>query len=213
MIKPPTSPEEYFSQWQKYVSNGDFMRAEAHYNHPVRLTYTKLIAENSKTVLDVGCGICVDYLRFKNAGVTYSGIDVTPAYLELAQKINAVPKENLFLGNCLSLPFENESFDSVYENGMLEHLPPETWKKAVSEMLRVSKKQILLIFFIPLTENTTKYEPQAAWTIFWGHRYGKTELKSYLSTLGATTEISPPINQSQPNLWYPAETIVVATKK
>lgn len=209
MSSRPTG-QEYYQQWQKLVPNGYFMFEEAHFNHPARIVYTKLITATSKTVLDVGCGICVDYPRFREAQVIYHGIDVTPAYLELARKTYNMPTEHLHLGNGLSLPFTDKSFDSVYENGMLEHLAPDDWKKVVSEMFRVCKVQTLLIFFIPLRKGTTVYQPQAAWDAFWGHQYGEEDLKSFFSELGTSAQILSPINSL--TAYYPPETILVAEK-
>lgn len=209
MSTPPSDLPSYFEQWQKRVPDGGFMFEDAHKNHPARVAYTKIIADVSKTVLDVACGVCVDYNRFHAAGVEYFGLDVTPKYLEMAQSAG-VPKDHLFLGNVLSLPFPDAHFDSVYENGMLEHLPPHLWKQAVREIFRVCRKQALLIFFIPLCKGKTIYQMQAAWTIFWGHQYGEEDLKSFFSELGTSAQILPPI--SSPSGYYPPETIVVARR-
>jgi ubiquinone/menaquinone biosynthesis C-methylase UbiE len=209
MSEPPTDPSAYFEQWQKKVADGSFMLESAHIQHPARIVYTKMIADAGKTVLDVGCGICVDYPRFHIAGIEYFGLDVTPKYLEMAQS-TGVPKDHLYLGNVLSLPFSDGQFESVYETGMLEHLPPELWKKAVREMYRVCRKQLLLIFFIPLSKEKTVYQKQAAWTIFWGHQYGEKDLKEFFSELGTVAEILPPI--LSPSGYYPPETILVAKK-
>lgn len=210
MSSPPLELSTYFEQWQKFVPQGGFMFADAHINHPARITYTKLISDCSKTVLDVGCGVCVDYSRFHNANVEYFGLDITPKYLEMANTKFGVPKNHLFLGNILALPFSDLHFDSVYENGMLEHLPPETWRQAVEEMVRVSKKQVILVFFIPLCKEQTIYQKQAAWQIFWGHQYGEVEITSFLSSFNLKIEVMAPINSLTND--YPPETIVVATK-
>lgn len=210
MSSPPLETLAYFEQWQKFVPGGDFMFEEAHFNHPARIAYTKIIADCSKTVLDVGCGACVDYPRFRDAGVEYFGLDITPKYLEMANTRFGVPKDHLSLGSTLSLPFPDSRFDSVYSNGMLEHLPPELWKQAVKEMFRVCKKQMIIIFFIPLGKGKTVYQKQAAWTIFWGHQYGEEDLKLFFSQLGTTAEILSPINSLA--AYYPAETIVVGKK-
>ena len=209
MSSPPVESATYFEQWQKLVPSGGFMHDAAHVNHPARITYTKLIADVSKTVLDVGCGISVDHPRFRDAGVEYFGLDVTPAYLKIGQ-LTGIPKDHLFLGNVLSLPFPDSYFDSVYSNGMLEHLPPDTWKQAIREMFRVCRKQALLIFFIPLVKGSTIYLPQAAWPIFWGHAYGEDDLRIFFSQLGATVKILEPINSLAAH--YPPETIIVAKK-
>ena len=54
-------------------------------------------------------------------------------------RVNSANLENVDFvhGSVLDMPFENESFDIVYSNGVLHHT--EDWKKGISEQLRVMK--------------------------------------------------------------------------
>jgi len=78
------------------------------------------------------------------------------------------------------LPFEDASFDMVYLKSVLEHLHPEEWKLAISEIWRVAEKKIMLIFFIPPSD-TPRYEYREEG--FWNNRLDKNELLNFLTTL------------------------------
>ena len=88
-------------------------------------------------VLEAGCGIGTDAMQFVRAGARYTGIDFSPAALRLAKR--RLELENgtatFAQGSVADLPFPDESFDLVYSNGVIHHLP-ETGR-AIGEFLRV----------------------------------------------------------------------------
>jgi len=97
----------------------------------------------------------------------------------------------------------------------LEHLPPKTWTVALEEMFRVARKQVILAFFIALKKGgTASYMRQAAWGIFWGHKYSEEEIVSYLEELGAKeVNVTRGIGwQNMYKTWMPPEDIIVAVK-
>ncbi len=49
-------------------------------------------------------------------------------------------------GSVLQLPFKNKSFECVVSLDMLEHIPPNFRDKAISELMRVTKKTLYLGF-------------------------------------------------------------------
>lgn len=49
-------------------------------------------------------------------------------------------------GSVLKLPFKDKSFESVISLDMLEHIPPKLRNKALSELMRVTKKTLYLGF-------------------------------------------------------------------
>lgn len=60
-------------------------------------------------------------LAKKLHAVSLTGCEISPAMIQYAEK-NAVEygiKANYVLGNCMELPFEDESFDTVFSNGSL----------------------------------------------------------------------------------------------
>lgn len=50
------------------------------------------------------------------------------------------------IGDGISLPFADKSFDFVVSSDVLEHISPENRKKAVLEWLRVAKKELIIAF-------------------------------------------------------------------
>lgn len=94
------------------------------------------------TVLDVGCGegFTLARLHKEKIGKTFEGIEYDQAAVDLGNKL--YPTLNIKHGDIYKLPYRNNSFDLVVATEVLEHL--ENPKKAYRELLRVSRKYVLL---------------------------------------------------------------------
>lgn len=116
---------------QKYLINRFFET----FLNTVRFT-------NVNSVLDVGCGEGFTMNRMKQAGVgkTREGIEYSKEAIAIAKKI--YPDLNIKQGDIYKLPYKVNSFDLVVCTEVLEHL--EYPKKALLELVRVSKKYVLL---------------------------------------------------------------------
>ena len=90
-----------------------------------------------KDVLEAGCGIGMDGMQFIRAGARYTGMDFSPTALEIARHRfdTAGVSASLVRGSIAEMPFDAGSFDLVYSNGVIHHLP-ET-RRVVGEMHRV----------------------------------------------------------------------------
>jgi SAM-dependent methyltransferase len=90
-----------------------------------------------RDVLDAGCGIGTDAAQFARAGARYTGLDFSPTALDLARRrFELAALEGAFVqGSVTELPFGDRSFDLVYSNGVIHHVP-ET-ERAVREFHRV----------------------------------------------------------------------------
>ncbi len=91
------------------------------------------------SVLEIGCGLGTDGAQFAKAGATYTGVDLTDAAVELAQKrFQLFDLPGTFrTADAENLDFADESFDLVYSHGVLHHTPDTV--KAVQEVHRVLK--------------------------------------------------------------------------
>ena len=93
-------------------------------------------------ILDVGCALggFINFLKDKGYKNLY-GIDPIKAY------VNKANNENIKIGNVKSIPFEDNSFDIIILDQVLEHL--SNLKLTMKEIKRVLKKGGLLYIGVP----------------------------------------------------------------
>jgi ubiquinone/menaquinone biosynthesis C-methylase UbiE len=93
------------------------------------------------TLLDQGCGggrytMAWKLLGIKKAvGVDFSDIGLSDA--KARAEFAGIDAVKFVKGSVLEMPFEDESFDIVYSNGVLHHT--EDWRKGIEEQMRVMK--------------------------------------------------------------------------
>jgi len=76
-------------------------------------------------LLEVGCGMGTDLLKFARGGAYCTGVDLTPRSIEITRhrfKLYGADG-NFMISDGERLPFRSESFDVVYSNGVLHHTP------------------------------------------------------------------------------------------
>jgi ubiquinone/menaquinone biosynthesis C-methylase UbiE len=81
-------------------------------------------AYRGQQLLEIGCGIGTDLVRFARAGARVTGLDLADTAIDLARKnfaLNGVAPEALHVGNGEQLPFPNNSFDIVYAHGVIQY--------------------------------------------------------------------------------------------
>lgn len=101
-----------------------------------------------KQLLEVGCGIGTDLVRFASGGARCVGVDLSRTALDLAQR-NAhhagVPID-FRLANGEALPFDDGTFDIVYGHGVLQYTADA--RKMVEECRRVLRRDGEAIFMV-----------------------------------------------------------------
>jgi SAM-dependent methyltransferase len=90
-----------------------------------------------RDVLEAGCGIATDGMRFVRAGARYTGVDFSPTALALARRRLELERGSAAFvqASITDLPFADGSFDLVYSNGVIHHLPDTA--RAIREFHRV----------------------------------------------------------------------------
>lgn len=101
------------------------------------------------TVLDAGCRVGVLSHFLMRLGYQVKGVDIVPDFIIEAKNhgIDAVE------GDLVELPFEDNSFDSVFCREVMEHLLNP--KKVFEEFVRVTKSGGSLFISSPIEEKTS----------------------------------------------------------
>lgn len=102
-----------------------------------------------KRLLEVGCGVGIDLVRFAQKGAIVTGVDLADVSIELARK--NFDQHYLFADlqvmNGEAMQFETGKFDVVYAHGVLQYTADAT--KMVKEIHRVLKpggEAILMVY-------------------------------------------------------------------
>jgi ubiquinone/menaquinone biosynthesis C-methylase UbiE len=102
-----------------------------------------------KKLLEVGCGLGIDLVRFARAGAVVTGVDLAEVSIDLACQNFAQNGLTAKLGvmNGEALEFEDNSFDVVYAHGVLQYTADAP--KMVNEIHRVLRpggEAILMVY-------------------------------------------------------------------
>lgn len=99
-------------------------------------------------MLEVGCGIGIDLIRFAKGGAEVNGVDLAEQSVELANQYfsqHDVPGK-IQQGNGEALEFEDDSFDMVYAHGVIQYTANA--QKMVDELRRVVKPNGQVIMMV-----------------------------------------------------------------
>jgi SAM-dependent methyltransferase len=100
-------------------------------------------------VLEIGCGLGTDGVQFARAGADYTGVDLTNAAVELAQKnFDLHGLSGTFrTADAENLDFANDSFDLVYSHGVLHHTPDTAQAvKEIHRVLRPGGRAVVMLY-------------------------------------------------------------------
>ena len=94
-----------------------------------------------KMMLEIGCGVGIDLVRFAKGGAVVSGVDLAEVSIGLAQDNFSLRglEADLRVMNGEALDFEDDSFDVVYAHGVLQYTADAD--KMISEIIRVVRPE------------------------------------------------------------------------
>lgn len=141
-----------------------------------------IIGKRYKSILDCGAGLCSEYYGYKADGykIKYSAIDGCEKFVERAKNVGI----NIVLAELDHIPFPDNSFDVVYIRHVLEHLP--RYEDALKEAIRVTKKEVVVVFFIPPTDKEDAINFDGA---LYHNFYNKDKMVSFLYSLPEVDKI------------------------
>lgn len=129
---------------------------------------------NIKSIVDFGCGPCVDYVSLKdeNYEFEYLGID-SCTHLKEYNESRGIPFLNSSVENT---GLKSNQYELSYSRHVLEHLP--TYKDALKEMIRVASRYAVHIFFIK-PEDEEKIDYWQEENLYHNH-YSKKDIETFL---------------------------------
>ncbi len=101
-----------------------------------------------RRLVEVGCGIGTDLVRFAKGGARVAGVDLSETAIALARRNfdSQGQKGLLVVGDGSALPFANASQDVVYAHGVLQYAPDA--RRIVEEAQRVLVPGGVAIFMV-----------------------------------------------------------------
>ncbi len=98
-----------------------------------------LIPPDTTSLVDIGCGngVFVNYLQKEIPNLNLFAIDRSKSALKYVKTEN---KE----GDIADIPLPDNSFDCVTCLEVIEHLPVGVFQKALSELVRISNKYVII---------------------------------------------------------------------
>ena len=116
-----------------------------------------LLTFNKKVVLDVGAGIGRWTTRFSKYGQEVIALDISREMIKLAKKKLKKSNVTFIVGTACAIPLRENSVDCSFSCTCLQHIDDEEKQKTgISEMARVTRKQIMILELMSSGSNFTK---------------------------------------------------------
>jgi SAM-dependent methyltransferase len=155
-----SSHKQYFEQ--AYRAGSDIW---THHNFTHQILLFAKYLPHKGMVLDLGSGRGQASFLCADLGMKAIGLDFVE---ELTEKNNQFSKEHGYAGkvafktgNVLSIPFQEESFDSVVDICTFQHIFPKDWHVYAEEVFKVLKPGgfLFLVELSRQTEHFLSFEP------------------------------------------------------
>jgi ubiquinone/menaquinone biosynthesis C-methylase UbiE len=105
---------------------------------------------SGQRVVEIGCGIGTDLVRFRRGGARIVGLDMAETAVRLARenlKLHGLPSAVVAVGDGAALPLPDNSVDAVYAHGVLQYSadPARIVQEAV-RVLRPGGRSIFMVY-------------------------------------------------------------------
>lgn len=188
--------------WDKVYDNFDNFNPvdQAFYDRLTSILTSQI--KGLSSILEVGSGSGIMVSFFEKSGLFSVGMDRSVMPLKVAKsKFSA---SNLISGDMFRIPFKSDSFDVVWNEGVLEHFKDPKNLEACKEMTRVSKN--LVIIAVPNRYTVwpirkTLLKAVKKWPYGYEESYSPNRLKTLMEKSGLNVEIikgvriMPPIKE------------------
>jgi UDP-N-acetylglucosamine transferase subunit ALG13/ubiquinone/menaquinone biosynthesis C-methylase UbiE len=162
ILRKQRTPKDFWNSWSPHFFNQKI-------RHKTGLSHEWLIeqlnARRAGKVLEAGCsfGRTLKYLDSKvTSRWSFYGVDLSFQMLHHAKSyLKEAIGDHLACSKVESLPFADKSFDLVFTHGTLIHLPEDALFRALSELERVSKGDLILVEETSWEPGNEVFQPNA----------------------------------------------------
>lgn len=144
------------SEWENFWKKEEVSFSKTIVNLARKYFFSKMIARQlgnykNKTVLEAGSGSCESLIHITKKAEKVTGLDNSKSAIKLGyenfKKANINRKKyQLVLGDIFKMPFPKNSFDIVFNAGVIEHFDSV---KPIKEMLKATKQGGKTIILVP----------------------------------------------------------------
>ncbi|MCG3204766.1 MAG: Ubiquinone biosynthesis O-methyltransferase [Elusimicrobia bacterium] len=130
VARHPLGTELFFKDLREY-------RYEKLWHLPALVNFNNF---SGKKVLEIGCSVGFDLVRFSKGGAEAVGIDLSPVAVQLAERYIQIEKSSarVLVMNGEKLDFPDGTFDFVFAHGVVQYTLND--RKMIGEIHRVLKK-------------------------------------------------------------------------
>jgi peptide deformylase len=146
-LQPQTSVQYYSQFFKEKINNPSLYISHSVKKRKEMIDLIKKYTPKGGKILEAGCGTSSHSIYLSKKFYDVTAIDIEKDMLEVAKKFNkkALGKVTYFLGNIFHLPFEENSYNTVFSHGVLEHFSVEKIISAVNESLRVANTVVISV--------------------------------------------------------------------
>ena len=131
-----------------YDKNPDYLA----YFVAIEQTITSVAGDmTDKKILDVGCGTAITSAYLAKKGAKLSLVDISNVALRFAKKYFAFNKlsAKFFCQSAFKMSFAKESFDVVWNGGVIEHFTDKNKIKIIKKMWQLVKPGGMMLISVP----------------------------------------------------------------
>lgn len=124
------------------------------------------------SILDIGCGLCLDSFELSKSNLNIVGIDNSIKMLDYAKNINK--DLNLILMDFNNMAF-SKKFDGVWCRNVLQHYCLSDFEKNILNISNFLEKNGILYFSVPIKSNIEKKNESITFVDIFQYNYNDIE--------------------------------------
>lgn len=139
MFRTPDERQQLFDRWAQ-TYEADMATADgplSGYLESLEMAWKLLDVDAPATILDIGIGTGRFASGFVRDGIQIHGIDISPEMLKQCKELQ--PGFELQPGSFTSIPYDDDSFDTIISAFAFHEVPPAERQPAISEVARALK--------------------------------------------------------------------------